>query len=67
MIKIVGYTKQKQWLTDLTIEDLNSPELDWYWVDFSNPKEEECRLLDTFFIFIRSLSRIATICFSGRK
>ncbi|MGO4344443.1 magnesium/cobalt transporter CorA [Paenibacillus sp. MCAF9] len=51
MIKIVGYTKQKQWLTDLTIEDLNSPELDWYWVDFSNPNEEECRLLDTFFHF----------------
>jgi len=51
LIKIVGYTKQKQWLTDLTIEDLNSPELDWYWVDFNNPKEDECRLLDTFFHF----------------
>lgn len=51
MIRIVGYTKQKEWLTDLTMEDLKSTELEWYWVDFNNPKEDECRLLDTFFHF----------------
>lgn len=51
MIRIVGYTKQKEWLTDLTIDDLQSTELDWYWVDFNNPKENECRLLDSYFHF----------------
>ncbi|MDQ8735268.1 magnesium/cobalt transporter CorA [Paenibacillus sp. LHD-38] len=51
MIRIVGYTKQKEWLTDLTMEDLKSTELEWYWVDFNNPKEDECRLLDTYFHF----------------
>ncbi|WP_138751487.1 magnesium/cobalt transporter CorA [Paenibacillus sinopodophylli] len=51
MIRIVGYTKQKEWLTDLTIDDLKSTELEWYWVDFHKPLEEECRLLDTYFHF----------------
>ncbi|MEV5024629.1 magnesium/cobalt transporter CorA [Paenibacillus sp. LPE1-1-1.1] len=51
MIRIVGYTKQKEWLTDLTMDDLKSTELEWYWVDFNNPKENECRLLDSFFHF----------------
>ncbi|OBZ17002.1 MULTISPECIES: magnesium/cobalt transporter CorA [Bacillales] len=51
MIRIIGYTKQKEWLTDLTIEELKTADLEWYWVDFNDPKEEECRLLDTFFHF----------------
>lgn len=51
MIRIIGYTKQKEWLTDLSIEELKSADLEWYWVDFNNPKEEECRLLDSFFHF----------------
>ncbi|WP_141502848.1 magnesium/cobalt transporter CorA [Paenibacillus luteus] len=51
MIRIDGYTKQKEWRSDLSFEDLKLPELDWYWVDFDNPSEEECRLLDTFFHF----------------
>lgn len=51
MIQIIGYTKQKEWRMDLTLEELKTAELDWYWVDFNNPKEDECRLLDTFFHF----------------
>lgn len=51
MIRIDGYTKNKEWLTDLAFEDLKSEELDWYWVDFFNPTEEECKHLETFFHF----------------
>jgi magnesium transporter len=51
IIHIIGYTKDKQWKTDLTIEQLKQADLDWYWVDFSGPSEDECRLLDTFFHF----------------
>ncbi|NIK75452.1 magnesium transporter [Paenibacillus castaneae] len=51
MIRIIGYTKDKKWVTDLTIEQVRSTELEWYWVDFIGPKEEECTLLETFFHF----------------
>jgi magnesium transporter len=51
LIRIIGFTREKQWVTDLTIEQLKTADLEWYWVDFSDPKEAECRLLDTFFHF----------------
>lgn len=51
MIRIIGFTREKQWVTDLKIEQLKTADLEWYWVDFCDPKEEECRLLDTFFHF----------------
>lgn len=51
MIRIIGFTKHKKWVTDLKLDQVNSTDLDWYWVDFSCPNEEECKLLETFFHF----------------
>lgn len=51
MINIIGYTREKQWVTDLTIDQVKSANLEWYWVDFTSPNEEECKLLDTVFHF----------------
>ncbi|MFX3634699.1 MAG: magnesium/cobalt transporter CorA [Candidatus Pristimantibacillus sp.] len=51
MIRIMGMTKQREWKHDLTVDQLASLELDWYWADFSEPTEEEIKLLDSFFHF----------------
>lgn len=51
MIRIIGYTKDKTWVTDLTLEQLKTAELEWYWVDFNAPTGDECRYLDTHFHF----------------
>ncbi|MDQ0116715.1 magnesium/cobalt transporter CorA [Paenibacillus harenae] len=52
MIRIVGYSKDKKWRTDLTLEQVSSStELAWYWVDFDQPSVEESKLLSTHFKF----------------
>lgn len=52
MLRIVGFSKSKKWITDLTLEQIDkSEELLWYWVDFDQPTEEESRLLTTHFNF----------------
>ncbi|WP_424765485.1 magnesium/cobalt transporter CorA [Paenibacillus sp. sgz302251] len=51
MLRILGYTNDMQWVTDLTIEQVKTADLAWYWVDFFDPKEEESMLLDSFFHF----------------
>jgi magnesium transporter len=52
LIRIVGFSKDKKWCTDLTLEEVSeSTELAWYWVDFDQPSEEESRLLSTHFKF----------------
>ncbi|MBD2871182.1 magnesium/cobalt transporter CorA [Paenibacillus arenilitoris] len=51
MISIIGYTNDKKWLSDLTVDQLEAADLDWFWVDFCDPKEDECKLLDTYFRF----------------
>lgn len=51
MIRIMGMTKEREWKHDLTVDQLATMELDWYWADFSEPNEEEIKLLDSFFQF----------------
>ncbi|MGO4106740.1 magnesium/cobalt transporter CorA [Paenibacillus sp. YAF4_2] len=51
MIRIKGYTKDKTWMNDLQLNDLKELDLDWYWVDFSQPDPSETKLLDSYFHF----------------
>ncbi|CAM3151896.1 magnesium/cobalt transporter CorA [Paenibacillus lupini] len=51
MIRIKGYTKDKTWMNDLQLNDLKELDLDWYWVDFSEPVPAETKLLDSYFHF----------------
>ena len=37
--------------TDLSLEDLSAQDVEWYWVDFDVPTDEEAALLRTFFRF----------------
>ncbi|MFF2482539.1 magnesium/cobalt transporter CorA [Paenibacillus sp. NPDC058071] len=51
MIRIAGMTKTKEWKTDLRLDQLEEEDLEWYWVDFSEPDERESSLLTTHFKF----------------
>jgi magnesium transporter len=49
MIKVIGITNDNQLETDLLLNDLHSSPYKWYWVDFSEPTDEEIQhLSDTF-------------------
>ncbi|WP_100406966.1 magnesium/cobalt transporter CorA [Bacillus solitudinis] len=49
MIKLIGITNENNLETDISIDSLNSTKYKWYWVDFSEPTEEEVKhLADTF-------------------
>lgn len=51
MIRIFAVTKDLKALKPASLEELSHPQIDWYWVDFSNPDEKETALLDVFFHF----------------
>ena len=52
MIRVMGITHDHQVKTDIALEDIhNSHHFLWSWVDFSEPTEEEAKLLDSFFQF----------------
>lgn len=51
MIRIMALTKEQEWRLDLTLDQLRTMELEWYWVDFCEPDDEESKLLETFFHF----------------
>ncbi|MFF2089131.1 magnesium/cobalt transporter CorA [Paenibacillus sp. NPDC058174] len=51
MIRIMGLTKSGQWRNDLTIGQLATAELEWYWADFCEPSDEESALLSSYFHF----------------
>nr|WP_211326493.1 magnesium/cobalt transporter CorA [Paenibacillus flagellatus] len=38
-------------MADLPLEQLNGPDIGWYWVDFNAPTEEEARALELHFRF----------------
>ncbi|OZT12657.1 magnesium and cobalt transport protein CorA [Priestia aryabhattai] len=51
MIKILAKTKEEL-LTNLTIDELQAhPSIDWYWMDFYNPTEQEQQALEEKFDF----------------
>lgn len=51
MIYTLAITKENKIIENLSLTELQSKEIKWYWVDFSKPKEEESNLLETHFGF----------------
>ncbi|OGX61520.1 MAG: magnesium and cobalt transport protein CorA, partial [Paenibacillus sp. RIFOXYA1_FULL_44_5] len=51
MIRILAVTKSGKFLRDLYLQALSEPHIEWYWVDFSAPSEEEMKLLENYFHF----------------
>lgn len=51
MIKIISVTKEQKLKKGLKIKDLNDSDIQWYWVDFENPDENEIKYLSKFFKF----------------
>ncbi|SNZ16168.1 magnesium transporter [Terribacillus aidingensis] len=51
MIRSIAVTRDKKIRTDLPYQELNSPDIVWYWVDFSMPTEAESEKLSEVFHF----------------
>ncbi|MBM7553003.1 magnesium/cobalt transporter CorA [Thalassobacillus pellis] len=51
MYRVTAVTKANEILTDIPLEQLQAHEIQWYWVDFENPDENEIDLLDSYFQF----------------
>lgn len=51
MIKILAVSKDLKEIKIETVDQLRSPEILWYWVDFSNPEPSEIVLLEDYFHF----------------
>ena len=51
MVRVLALTKDRKYEEGLTLEDTKRNDLDWYWVDFNAPTEEEKGLLESFFHF----------------
>ncbi|MFT9848798.1 magnesium/cobalt transporter CorA [Aneurinibacillus sp. REN35] len=51
MISTLALTDDLELLEDIPIEQLSSPHILWYWVDFHAPTPEEGRVLDVYFHF----------------
>ncbi|TCS84431.1 magnesium/cobalt transporter CorA [Tepidibacillus fermentans] len=51
MIRIIAITKELKIMEDVSIQQLESHDFLWYWVDFISPTKEESGLLESFFHF----------------
>lgn len=51
MIKSAALVKEQGIKTNLTLKELFSDKVEWFWVDFYLPSKEETKLLDTVFHF----------------
>jgi magnesium transporter len=51
LISTLAMTDKMELVENIPIEQLSSPHIKWYWVDFHTPTEEEASLLDTYFHF----------------
>jgi magnesium transporter len=51
MITTLALTDDNKLVKDIPLEQLSSPHIVWYWVDFHTPTSEEALLLDTYFHF----------------
>ncbi|GBF11903.1 magnesium/cobalt transporter CorA [Tepidibacillus infernus] len=51
MIRTIAVTKNRQLIEGLPLEELKTSQIDWYWVDFESPTEEEKKLLESYFHF----------------
>lgn len=51
MIRTMAITHDKKIRFDVPFEQLDAPDVSWYWVDFNAPTDEEAALLETRFHF----------------
>ncbi|MFD2925301.1 magnesium/cobalt transporter CorA [Halobacillus naozhouensis] len=51
MLKFYGYSKAHGWKEGNFLDELGELEMEWYWVDFASPSEQEINLLHSFFHF----------------
>ncbi|AXN41868.1 magnesium and cobalt transport protein CorA [Peribacillus butanolivorans] len=51
MIRTCAITSDQEVNFDLPLVEMNNPDIEWYWVDFSNPTEKEIELLSSHFHF----------------
>ncbi|GEN84046.1 putative metal ion transporter YfjQ [Sporosarcina luteola] len=51
MLQTMGLTTTNEMIFDFGIEEIKELSLQWYWVDFDRPSEEESELLFSFFDF----------------
>lgn len=51
MLRIMAIHKDGTIANDLPLQQLSRPDIQWYWVDFNEPTEEEAMLLERHFHF----------------
>jgi magnesium transporter len=51
LIRTLAITSQKEVVYELPLEALKKQDIDWYWVDFQDPTEDEVKNLSDFFHF----------------
>ena len=51
MIRVLAITKDFKLICDLPLDDLSKDNILWYWMDFTNPSQDEISLLDSYFHF----------------
>ena len=51
MIRTLGFTTDNELIFDFPLSEIHMGKLQWYWVDFDRPSEEETALLHSFFKF----------------
>lgn len=51
MIQTLAWTKDKKLMKDIELSELFSDEIEWFWVNYKEPSEDEIKTLDTTFKF----------------
>ncbi|XEC97279.1 magnesium/cobalt transporter CorA [Paenibacillus tarimensis] len=51
MLRTFAVTRDYKVLGDVPVEQLHTPDIAWFWVDFDRPTDEEIKLLDEYFHF----------------
>ncbi|MDM5197625.1 magnesium/cobalt transporter CorA [Fictibacillus enclensis] len=51
MLRIMAVTKDHELILQPSVEELAEDRIEWYWVDFIDPDDEEIKLLSSYFHF----------------
>jgi len=51
MIRTLAITTEEEVIYDLSLSELKKGNIEWYWVDFQEPTDDEVKKLSTFFHF----------------
>ncbi|TJY42802.1 magnesium/cobalt transporter CorA [Cohnella pontilimi] len=51
MLRTLAVTEQGEFIENIPLHNLTEPSIQWFWVDFDCPTEEETKLLDSYFHF----------------